>query len=181
MPSSKSAQRADMTMDEDEFDIRSTRCPKCGKTLWGTGDSRYCVGGYTTRYFCNGQSFGGKWCNGTVDVKSDDQSIVWASTNGKWHINDPSVASPGDEFYRRIVQASYDGYSYCTIQRYSDGSIRSDWELPKYVMDAARKILERKSDTVSRSESPKCRSPKSSRACGKRRSRCSVTRVRKGR
>ena len=155
MSPSKSNTGADLVLDDD-FGFYSTPCPKCGKVNWGPGKTTYRVGGYTTRYVCNTQSFGGKWCNATANVKISDPDIVWVSANGKWHISDPAVSSPSDEFYRRVVQASDDGDSYCTIQMYSDGSIRSDWNLPKYVMDAARSILEEK-----RRKSVSLKSPKS--------------------
>ena len=114
------------------------------------------IGSSTTRYICNTQTRGGKWCNVTVDVKSIEPDLVWVSPNGKWHISDPSVGMPHEAAYRNLVQASDDGEVYCTIQMYSDGSFRTDWDVPKYVLESAKKILRAKAEA-----SPKSRSPKS--------------------
>ena len=148
--------KANKTMSMDEFDIHVTKCPKCGKVNWFPSAARFMVGGFVERYRCNEQKFGGKWCDATIDVTYEDADVVWVSPNGRWHITDPSQGEPQDEFYRRVVQASEDGDTYCTIQMYSDGSFRTDWDVPKYVLEAAKKILRAKAEA-----SPKSRSPKS--------------------
>lgn len=156
MPASKPRKKADLTVDDSKFGFRTTVCPKCGKINWGPGETIYEIGSSTTRYICNTQIRGGKWCNATVDVKSIEPDLVWVSPNGKWHISDPSVGMPHETAYRNLVQASDDGEVYCTIQMYSDGSFRTDWDVPKYVLEAAKKILRAKAEA-----SPKSRSPKS--------------------
>ena len=83
MPASKPRKKADLTVDDSKFGFRTTVCPKCGKVNWGLGETIYEIGSSTTRYICNTQTRGGKWCNVTVDVKSIEPDLVWVSPNGK--------------------------------------------------------------------------------------------------
>lgn len=142
--------KADIVLDDSEFDPHRYECPWCGGTSWSRDECIYEPGKATVTYTCC-NNVRGRECGFKVRVLKDIPSLVWVAPNQKWLIYDAEPRSTPDPEDPDSIAGSVilsDTWSWGGVDIDFRGRIFYDHRVmygaPQYVYDKAESILKAK-------------------------------------
>lgn len=160
--------KADIVIDESEFNFYRYVCPRCGATSWSPGQFFYEPGRVTVTHTCwNIVRVGGGECGFRVRTVKDVPSLLWVSPNQKWLIYEGDLRFPPDpeDPYSKAASLDIsDGYRTGDVTIDFRGKVVYDhwalYETPQYVRDRAESMLRAElkgfgGPSPARSESPR--------------------------